>query len=80
MDSLNMYLLFGFLILLASLFRSTEGSTSLIFNILVFMGIIVALYRNQNIESFLFILVVVSMYFFYTRRHWRNPEGFRINN
>jgi hypothetical protein len=80
MDSLNMYLLFGVLILFASLFSSTEGSTSLIFNIVVFLAILVGLYRNPNIESFLFILVVVSMYFFYTRRYWRNSEGFRMNN
>jgi len=80
MDSLNMYLLFGVFILFASLFSSREGSTQLIFNILMFLAIIVGLYNNPNIESFLFILVVVSMYFFYTRRYWRNREGFRINN
>jgi len=80
MDSLNMYLLVGVAILIASLFSDKEGSTTLIFNILIFISIIVALYNNQNIESFLFILVAVSMYFFYTRRHWRNREGFRINN
>ena len=80
MDSLNMYLLVGIVILVASLFSKTEGSTILIFNIIVFLAIIVALYNNQNIETFLFILVAVSMYFFYTRRHWRNREGFRINN
>ena len=80
MDSLNMYLLVGVAILIASLFSDKEGSTTLIFNILMFLGIIAAMYKNPNIETFLFILVAVSMYFFYMRRYWRNREGFRINN
>jgi 4-amino-4-deoxy-L-arabinose transferase-like glycosyltransferase len=80
MDSLNMYLLFGVIILIASLFSNKQGSTTLIFNILIFLAIIAGLYNNPNIESLLFILLAVSVYFLYTRRYWRNREGFRINN
>lgn len=77
MDTSYIILGIGVLVLVASLFSNKEGSTSLIFGVVVFLGIIVGLYNNPNIETFILILLFVTLYFFYTRRYWRNLENFR---
>jgi hypothetical protein len=53
------------------------GYMSLIFNIIIIVAVVYGLYRNPNVETFLLIVLVVSMYYFYTRRYWRNLENLR---
>jgi len=76
------YLAVGFATcaLAMSVFSNKQGSTTLILSIVMMMGIAVGLYMNPNVETFMMIVFVVSMFFFVSNRYWRNVEGLRVKN
>lgn len=76
MEVLYGFILIGIVALLMSLFSSKQGSSNLILSIIGILALIVTLYNNPNIETFIIIVFVVSMFFFVTNRYWRSAEGF----